>query len=277
MVEKMRPVPDVLKTIKECLGKADKELWQGIESPNDFSLNDDSKQYIEFLLDRAYLQARALLELNGLPRMLSYLEELYGRAKKDFTKIDVFIASAEPYLVWGDELEQVLAAIEANCGEPGSLQVSKDLIEILRNSVYAITAQCFGNPPQNEDEVHTRIEAVLRCVFPDLLEEVTITKPIKNFKPDTGIPSLNTLIEYKFVPSKEDAKRIADEVLADTRGYTCREWKRFLYVVYETSRIKTESEWNQLMRESEIPDNTTAIVLQGVRRTGVNKNQAAAR
>ena len=71
------------------------------------------------------------------------------------------------------------------------------------------------------------------------------------------------MIEYKFLSRKEDIAAIADQVLADTRGYSSKEWARFLYVIYETNRFRTESEWNQLMRDSEVPSNTTVVVLSG--------------
>lgn len=143
-------------------------------------------------------------------------------------------------------------------------RVTKDLLQIIRDIHYPITdASMFGHPPSNEDEVHTRVEAILKCVFPDLKRKPTLTKQIKNFEPDTGIPSLQTLIEYKFLARKEDAGTVADEILADTRGYTSKEWNRFIYVIYETGRFKTESDWNQLLRESGVDGNTVAVVLCG--------------
>ncbi|HZX49395.1 MAG TPA: hypothetical protein VFF47_09290 [Nitrospirota bacterium] len=119
----------------------------------------------------------------------------------------------------------------------------------------------FRTTPENEKDVHLRIEGILKCVFPDLKHKPVITKQIKNFEPDTGISSIETLIEYKFLSRREDVATIADQVLADTRGYTSREWKRFLYVIYERNRFKPEKEWNQLLRQSGVPENTTVVVL----------------
>jgi DpnII restriction endonuclease len=142
--------------------------------------------------------------------------------------------------------------------------VTKDVIQILRETQYSITdPRCFLYPPKDEKEVHVRIEAVLRCVFPDLINKPRVNKQIKHFEPDTGLPGINTLIEYKFIGSQDDAKRVADEVLADTRGYTAKDWKQFIYVIYETKRIRPEKHWNQLLRESDVPDNTSIIVIHG--------------
>lgn len=142
--------------------------------------------------------------------------------------------------------------------------MSKDVIEILRATQYSITDEkCFPSPPANENELHARMEAVLRCVFPDLLHKPPIAKQIKNFQPDTGLPSIQTLIEYKFMADAGEEKRIAEEVLADTRGYVSEEWTKFIYVIYETKRIKPESHWKQLLRTSGLESNTEVIVISG--------------
>jgi hypothetical protein len=101
------------------------------------------------------------------------------------------------------------------------------------------------------------------CLGKLLARQPPISKPIKNFQPDTGIPSLRTLIEYKYVESKEDVRRVVDEVLADTRGYSSKKWDRFIYVIYETARIKLEAEWRQMLRENDVPESTEIIVICG--------------
>ena len=142
--------------------------------------------------------------------------------------------------------------------------MKKDLLQIIRNIHYVITdTAVFATVPANEKDVHLRIEAILKCVFPDLKHKPTLSKQIKNFEPDSGISSLRTLVEYKYVSRKEDVGAIADQLLADTRGYTSKDWERFLYVIYETNRFRTEDDWNQFMRESDVPMNTTVVVLSG--------------
>jgi REase_DpnII-MboI len=130
--------------------------------------------------------------------------------------------------------------------------------------------------PGNEDDVHVRVEAVLRCVFPDLRRKPPVAKQIKNFHPDTGIPSIGTLIEYKFMRDDAEAKRITDEILADTRGYDSKEWKNFVYVIYETQRIRPESQWRQLLRESGVTTNTEVIVISGEQPTRAVEAKTAA-
>jgi hypothetical protein len=81
--------------------------------------------------------------------------------------------------------------------------------------------------------------------------------------PDTGIQSLKTLIEYKFMSKQEDIQRITDEILVDSRGYVSSEWLRLFFVIYETNRFQTEKQWNQHLRQCGISENTKVIVLEG--------------
>ncbi len=168
-------------------------------------------------------------------------------------------------------LRRLVSSLEAAYGL-SSRVVSKDLVEVLQASEYAITdPSCFPHPPASEADVHHRIEAVLKCVFPKLQTNPPIPKPIKNFKPDTGLPSVRTLVEYKFVQSKDDLSRVADEILADTRGYISRDWDNFIFVIYETRRLKGEKDWNDLLRECGTAWHTRAVVIRGEPAPDVSK------
>ena len=143
-------------------------------------------------------------------------------------------------------------------------RLAKDLGGILRESTYFVGSnRLFLLPPQGEPELHDRIEGVLRCLFRDLLRKPTLSKPIKNFEPDTGLPSIRTLIEYKYLARPEDVGPLADQVLADTRGYHSPEWDHFFYVIYETRRFRSEEEWNRLLVASGVTENTRIVVLSG--------------
>jgi hypothetical protein len=77
--------------------------------------------------------------------------------------------------------------------------------------------------------------------------------------------SARTLIEYKFLSSASDTKRIAEEILINSRGYTSRDSDTFVYVIYETKRIKSENEWNLLAEKCGFGQNSKIIVLSGER------------
>ncbi len=246
----LNPAEDILTAILEALDYADNQYSRGGDA--------DVAIRVAFMRLRFFLEAASLLEA------LKAVQKLESEAATDYTKTELDEETDEPYLVWVPRLRQHVRALRIMFGEPKATTVTKDAIQILRETQYSITDRlCFPRPPKDEKEVHVRIEAVLRCVFSDLMRKPRISKQIKHFEPDTGLPGVKTLIEYKFIGSQEDAKRVADEVLADTRGYTSRDWEHFIYVIYETKRIRPEKHWHQLLRQSDVPENTSVVVIHG--------------
>jgi hypothetical protein len=255
-------VDEALKSIYSLLSQANDilEKYGGLRG-NQY---DYPEMQVEYCIESAFTHTLILLDRLNLARTYEQFRLIYDNAREDgFLKTKCGVD--EPYLCRTAEIYGYLEAIGNTYNvQHDSSMVSKDLISILRSTLYSITdKKIFKEPPRNESEVHSRIEAVLKCIFPDLKHKPAITKPIKNFEPDTGLPSIRTLIEYKFISTQGDAKRISDEVLADTRGYISREWSNFIYLIYETSRIKPESEWKNLLEECEIRGNTKIIVLSG--------------
>lgn len=225
----------------------------------------DEEHIAEYYSQAAYVQLMALLEALGmfhLHGMVAGLYEIAERQEKNWLEGEM--GPDDLYLVWAGKLHVFTDALRTLYAKPAESVVSKDVENVLRACLYSITDKvCFELPPAQEADVHHRIEAVLRCVFPDLLHKPSLNKPIKNFEPDTGLPSIRTLVEYKFISTAEDAKRVADEVLADTRGYVSSEWDSFFYVIYETKRLRPEVEWEGLLRAADVPHNTKIIVLSG--------------
>jgi hypothetical protein len=253
----LNSINEVLSQIRETLSRADREM--------------DDEGDVRWLVERAFAQTRLLLEAAGLPEALKALQRTEGVARKNYAETKVSVEIGERYLVWAAHLFKYLSAMEILFGEPKAGTVTKDVTQILRETQYSITDRnCFPQSPTNETDVHVRIEAVLRCVFPDLIHKPRITKQIKHYEPDTGLPSIRTLIEYKFISSIDDAKRVSEEVLADTRGYVSKEWDRFIYVIYETRRIKPEKQWDQMLRMSGVSRNTSIIVINGEEPARVN-------
>jgi len=247
----MNSIDEILASIRDSISEATFAFERGGDAA--------------WRIQGAFVRLRILLEAAGLPKALEAVEkmEATARDKWDAAEPDDE-AGGEPFLLWGGKLYQYVSALDATLGQQKATTVTKDVVQILRATQYSITDRnCFQSPPANEAEVHARVEAVLRCIFPDLLHKPPIAKQIKNFQPDTGLPSIGTLIEYKFVADQGEEKRIADEVLADTRGYISKEWKNYIYVIYETKRIKPESQWRQLLHDSGVKPNTEIIVISG--------------
>jgi hypothetical protein len=217
----------------------------------------------EYLMERAFISTLTLFEVYSLDKNYEKVNRLYIQAKKEGL-LKSLMGIEDPYLVYGECLHNYLDAIAISFNVDFHKGViSKEIIDILKAVQYSITdPDMFNSPPSDEQELHRRIEGVLKCIFPNLRHKPQLNKPIKNFEPDTGLPSIRTLIEYKFISDKAQAKTVADQVLADTRGYISKEWEKFIYIIYETRRIKPESEWKQLLKECDVK-NTEIVVLSG--------------
>lgn len=253
--EQIREAVSGLKTSIQNAASNFDEYFQGNEWANP-----------EWEIERCYIKLLAVIESLGLSKLHEMVlsEYLSTKDAKEGFLVAGTTPEGEPFSPIISKLRRFLSAIEQFYPSDEPTRITKDLLDIIRDIHYTITDKTlFKSIPQSEKDVHIRIEGILKCVFPDLKHKPTLNKPIKNFEPDTGIPSIETLIEYKFLSSRDDVGTIADEILADTRGYNSKDWKKFIYVVYETKRFKRENEWNQLLKQSGITENTSVVVLSG--------------
>ncbi|MCP3999021.1 MAG: hypothetical protein GY722_28755 [bacterium] len=215
-------------------------------------------------LEMAFTQLLVVAEALHLHLLRAEIAQLFEKARSEDIALFEVDEDGYEYLKWASPLRRHAKSLRRTFSVDPERAVTRHLESILRATIYSITdARVFSSPPQEESEVHHRIEAVLKCIFPVVKHKPVLTKPIKNFEPDTGIPSLETLIEYKFLKASASVPRVADEILADTRAYNSPGWSSFVFVIYETRRFRSELEWRQLLRESGVGANTSVIVLSG--------------
>ena len=253
-----------INSLRDYLKEADRTFFELMHGQSRFENPD---QAITYYIEKTFKELLVLLECLNLHQSYNTVKQLYEKAKNSKGALkESEMGQYDPYLIWSERLADYIDAI-ANFYNIESDKTSEllQLKEIIKNAVYPITDNnVFTNPPKDEKELHIRLEAILKCIFPDLISKPPISKPIKNFIPDTGIPTLHTLIEYKFISTTEKAKRVADQMLADRSAYRSKDWNKFLFVIYETKRIKPEKEWKLLFRESGVSSNTEIVVLSGV-------------
>ncbi len=97
--------------------------------------------------------------------------------------------------------------------------------------------------PTSESGLQKKIYPLLRAAFPDTTREVSVPHVAKTYKADFGVPSLNTLVEYKYCNSRSDWPKALDEVYADMKGYSgTPQWNHFYVVFYLTDRFTTQEE-----------------------------------
>jgi len=261
-------VAEALEAIRKTLHDAN-EYFEKSEiegTPN-------SEYFISIYVEDTFRKLLVLIESLGLSRSYDEVYSLFTEARRDVSAVD----PAFGHLSWVQEISRYLEAISVTHGTPSNITVTKDLASILRAANYFVgDERLFEAPPEDEPKLHVRIEGALRCLFRDLQHKPRLNKPIKNFEPDTGLPSIRTLIEYKYLARSGDIGPMADQVLADTRGYYSPEWDNFIYVIYETRRFRSEEEWNRLLAASGVADNTQIIVLSGEPSEKGSSNEGAA-
>lgn len=224
----------------------------------------DAEMAADWNLQIAYTQLLTLVEAQELPQLRADIARDLEAARAEGLLTSACDLNGEPCLKWADPPRRYVSGLRATYVHEPSRTVTKDVESILRAATYPLCdPNLFDSPPPDEATVHRRIEGILRCIFPVLLHKPRLVKPIKHFEPDTGIPAINTLIEYKYLSSPGQVTKMADEILADTRGYISKEWTSFIYVIYETARFRPENEWRQLLRECDIDSRTTVVVVQG--------------
>lgn len=219
----------------------------------------------------------SLLEATGQDFLLKTAYRELEESRKDPLKSRM--GPEEPFLVWPWKVQKYAELLTAMYVQKSTAEMESEpaqLIEILqRCEKYLVLKRLFAWPPCSEADVHDRIEELLACYYPGLKRKPRLNKPIKNFEPDTGLPSLKTLIEYKYITSTEEAKRVVDELLADIGGYKCREYNRFVFVIYETGRFERQDEWKDALKGSNTPSSVHTVLLKGVEPTPDDRKRAA--
>lgn len=254
------------ENIRKAIVSLQTSMQTASSNLDEYLIYDNEWANPDWLIESCFFKLLSIIESLGLTKLHEMLLSEYVVAKNEK---EGFLAAGttpegEPYSLILSRLRRYLSAVVQFYPDEEPTKITKDLLQIIRDIHYTITdIAIFRTVPQSENDVHSRIEGILKCIFPDLKTKPPLMKAIKNFIPDTGIPSIETLLEYKFLSRPEDVGTIADQILADTRGYTSKEWNKFIYVIYETKRFRRENEWIQLLRQSGIPDSTTVVVLSG--------------
>ncbi|MEO6196162.1 MAG: hypothetical protein ABIS20_24335 [Thermoanaerobaculia bacterium] len=250
-----------ISAIETSIREAERSCDRYYRESHDEDDLDSSKYYVE----RAFVELLVLTDRLQLMATYRMITEAFEKAQSDgFGKTESY--DGEVYLHWAGRVRLFTDAIASAHGlAKTAASELLDLKAMLRRAVYVICdTSLYGVTPRNEADVHARLEGIIKCYYPDLKSKPLLTKPIKNFQPDSAIPSAKTLLEYKFITSRAEAKRVCDEILADASGYRSSEWRNLLFVIYEAYRVLPEEEWQELLSACQLHEGFDAIVLSGV-------------
>lgn len=147
------------------------------------------------------------------------------------------------------------------------------LARFMRNTAHILERD--GQPPENESDVKRHLLKYLGAMFDDAINEPSVAKAGITFRADTGIRSIKSAIEYKYVANQNGLVAVRDGILADVKNYENHEvWKHFFAVIYLTGAYLSEearAEW-----EAQLPENWKLITVVGKNSTKKTKGKKKA-
>jgi len=257
-------IQKIQETIRKATDYGIRIIEQGSEDEIDYEIAKEE-------LDDAILNFIVLLEQypDKHGTLLQEARNLHTSSRENPLKVRVL--QGEPYLTWPFQLRDLVNMFSSLHLPKMKTESDKDidsLIEIISRCEYYITQlDIFKSVPNNEKDVHIRIEGLLRCIYNDLETKRRISKRIKCFEPDTAIPSLKTLIEYKYITSRSQGKDIVDQVLADISGYQSADYDNYIFVIYETHRFFPKADWDKIIESCNPQNRIECVVIKGVAST----------
>jgi hypothetical protein len=112
-----------------------------------------------------------------------------------------------------------------------------EILEMFPTSAGYLSKRTADRPPfllSNEQDVRDLLFAIIKSIFPDArLEEHTRLHAGRSKRIDILVPTIDTLIEVKFVRNSAHSRKVADELRIDFESYhvhpNCRELIAFVW------------------------------------------------
>ena len=118
--------------------------------------------------------------------------------------------------------------------------------------------------PRCETDIRKAMNEHLKYTFKDYSTNISIAKPLKSFKPDCGIISIGTAIEFKFCDSEKEVKTALSGIMEDLSGYAgSKDWKLFYSLVYMTGSYANEKQFRASLGSSGNASKWKSILVKG--------------
>ena len=229
---------DEITKLQAIIIKANDE-WEGITHDE----GDFKREYLEDYCKEAYLTLLTILDKHQLIGLRDYCLTEWKKYEKDLIKSAYSDVADMGYLaITGDFLYPVMSAI-ANVY--GSSQLSiigenkkfplEQAIELLAHSALKLNFKVI-----DEASLDKLIEAFLTPIFPDLNSNPSLTLAESYRQPDSSIPSLKLLLEYKFIKNRTEIRKVIDEAQADIRNYAKSPWECLYIIIGMTEAFITK-------------------------------------
>lgn len=228
-------------------------VWR-LEDPAG-GINDDieAKTELEFWLARLYIQVAIALDHLGLAASRADLMTAWNGFEQSGLLNTLKYYPGPGVIGCGayDYLDAVIGGIRAiepkgNCPPTEADPLDKGellkLEKLLDRTAYIV--QKRSSVPKKEKDIQCVMDEYLECIYgADYHRQFSIPGVVKNFRPDSGIRSLETVIEFKFADSQEELKTATAGLFEDAAGYKAsKDWRRFYSVIYMTGAYGTKEQ-----------------------------------
>ncbi|PNA00939.1 MULTISPECIES: hypothetical protein [unclassified Pseudomonas] len=219
-----------------------------------------ASQELQTHLQAAFREICLLAEKLGVPQGLSTFQRDFENA--------LGTSELEPCMNEGRGFSPALKVLEVFFN---SLQVISGHTRTTANQAFEhilrSTPKMFDDlfaPPANEAEVRNAVLKVAQFAFPDIQREAVIPGSLKLHRTDLAVPSLRTVVEFKFARTLTTAKSCVDEFYSDMKAYTqTHQWAHFYAVLYIRGNFMTQVDLDQAFKEKNADRNWTPILLTG--------------
>lgn len=251
----------------------------------DEELEFNKKNLVE-KLDLIKLKFDFAYEYLNLNKLSAQLNGELKNYEGKFDKLEHFSFTDDFYspVLW--ILSQHLSALTSHIKTDNEKEYATTNLYILLEQILKGTPKMLTDrniEPSNEAEVRKEVYNTLIHVFPDTVREIPISKVSKVYKPDIGIRSLKSAVEYKFVNSEQEAKTAIGGIFEDINGYEgSQDWTDFYAVIYMTDHFMTQAQIEAEFTLSRVPHHWKPIIVFGkgkrtsnprVKKTGTTKNE----
>ncbi|MFM0549666.1 hypothetical protein P0D69_01680 [Paraburkholderia sediminicola] len=261
-----------------CVGRIEATSYNLTHS-NDYDDEEHNMEVGHFAahLKKIYVSMCLLIESIGYKELLMDLKYGFKKYKNNLTTIVLIPYVGEYYseslsYFWS-YYENITRLFDFDTAGHSDTKERALLMSILQNTPKIVYDR--NVTPESEADVRKCVYELLIHVFPDTVREVPISQVTKTYKPDIGIKSLKTAVEYKYAVSDEEAKKIIGGIYEDIKGYGGSEdWKHFYAVLYMTEPFYTPQQIQSEFNSVGVGKNWIPILVHGngTRRTSKKSN-----
>jgi hypothetical protein len=267
----IKDLSDVLSNCRRGLSDVEDNVLDEMDNSEYYRNNFESQldldeisnlnvQYLKAVLSEAYTKIIASLEVFNLDTTRTNVKKNVNKMKKDgefdwtfFPEhrcldcevldyleniFDVLACYSDEYHIEQDNLKtEGYDYLKKFCERSGTY-----VMDFYKKSEKSI---------EGEQEVQDAMDVYLKTHFAgDFHKNITISGSVKGYKPDGGIKSLSTALEYKYVATETKARNVVGEIFDDSLGYgNSKDWTRFIAVLYLEKPYFSQQHYEKEFRE----------------------------